>query len=58
MEGSGSMQIFTDQNPGGPKTYGFYVTGSGTLISIMFSHKKNVKTLFTRSKDTPSYHAL
>jgi hypothetical protein len=35
MKGSGSLPIFTDPDPAGPKTYGSY--GSGTLvISIIY----------------------
>jgi hypothetical protein len=38
MEGFGSVQIIMDPDPGGPKTYGSYVSGSGTLV-IMFRLK-------------------
>jgi hypothetical protein len=32
MEGSRSIQIMKDPDPGGPKTYGSYGSGSTTLV--------------------------
>jgi hypothetical protein len=34
MEGSRSVQIIKDPDPGGPKTYGSYGYGSGTLVTV------------------------
>ncbi len=37
MEGSGSVQILTEQDPGGPKTYGSGSTTLVTRFSVFFS---------------------
>jgi hypothetical protein len=34
IEGSGSVHQLTDPDPGGPKTYGFYGSGSATLHTL------------------------
>jgi hypothetical protein len=43
MEGSGSKQRITDPDPEGPKTYGSYDSGAGTLLATIVEFLLNVK---------------
>jgi hypothetical protein len=47
MEGSGSVEIITDPDPRGPKTYGF---GSGTLPQRFLMHTVLYKDLKQRGQ--------
>ncbi len=54
MEGSesGSVKIINYPDPGGPKTYGSYVSGSGTVVSksvnfVFFAGSGSTVSLYT-----------
>jgi hypothetical protein len=38
IEGSGSVALTMDPDPGGPKTYGYYGSGSATLVTHVLQH--------------------
>jgi hypothetical protein len=54
MEGSGSGSItIADPDPGGPKSYGFYRSGSGTLGFVLGQRAKKMPRLVAVSKTKP-----
>ena len=56
MEGSKSVQIMTDPDQGGPKTYGFYGSGSTTLPTVLvYTHPESQSEFRIQASKNFSY---